>query len=130
MKPRAKDNLIYLGVGLSIAALVWMDFFYADSRGQKMWWPSKFAFRTVTTPSLLDYFVVKEMRRGKATLLQTFAAVLFATLLQLGIMSSFRQFIYQLPGMSYSALAVLEMFVVWQLSVRGVFYLTSSHRAH
>ena len=119
-----------MGVGLSLAALVWIDFFYADSRGQKMWWPSKFAFRTVTTPSLLAYFVVKEMRREKATLLQTFAAVLFATLLQLGIMFSFRQIIDQLPGMSYSALAVLEMFVAWQLSVRGVFYLTSSHRAH
>lgn len=57
------------------------------------------------------------MRREKATLLQTFAAVLFATLFQLGIMLSFSQIIDQLPGMSYSALAVLEMFVVWQLSV-------------
>jgi hydrogenase-4 membrane subunit HyfE len=130
MKPKTRDNLIYLGVGLSIASLVCIDLFYADSHGQKMWWPSKFAFRTVTTPSLLAYFVVKEMRREKATLLQTFAAVLFATLLQLGIMFSIRQIIDQLPGMSYSALAVLEMFVVWQLSVRGVFYLTSSHRAH
>lgn len=130
MKPKTRDNLIYLGVGLSIAALVCVDFFYADSHGQKMWWPSKFAFRTVTTPSLLAYFVVREMRKEKATLFQTFAAVLFATLLQLGIMFSFRQIIDQLPGMSYSALAVLEMFVVWQLSVRGVFYLMSSHRAH
>src|SRR5580658_19427 len=130
MKPKTRDNLIYLGVGLSIAALVWIDFFYADSRGQKMWWPSKFAFRTVTTPSLLAYFVAREMRREKATLLQTFAGVLFATLLQLGIMFSFRQIIDQLPGMSYSALVVLEMFVVWQLSVRGAFYLTSSHRAY
>ena len=130
MKPKTRDNLIYLGVGLSIAALVCIDFFYNDSRGQKMWWPSKFAFRTVTTPSLLAYFVVKEMRREKATPLQTFAAVLFATLLQLGIMFSCRQIIDQLPSMSYSALAVLETFVVWQLSVRGVFYLRSSHRAH
>jgi hypothetical protein len=130
MKPKARDNLIYLGVGLSIAAVVCMDFFYADSRGQKMWWPSKFAFRTVTTPSLLAYFIAKEMRREKATLPQTFAAILFATLLQVGIMFSFRQIIDQLPGMSYSALAVLEMFVLWQLSVRGVFYLTPSHRGH
>jgi hydrogenase-4 membrane subunit HyfE len=130
MKPKTRDNLIYLGVGLSIVSLVCIDLFYADSHGQKMWWPSKFALRTVTTPSLLAYFVVKEMRREKATLLQTFAAVLFATLLQLGIMFSIRQIIDQLPGMSYSALAGLEMFVVWQLSVRGVFYLTSSHRAH
>jgi hypothetical protein len=45
-------------------------------------------------------------------------------------MFSFRQIIDQLPGMSYSALAALEMFVVRQLSVRGVFYLTFSHRAH
>jgi hypothetical protein len=130
MKPKTRDNLIYLAVGLSIAALVTADAFYADSRGRKMWWPSRFAFRTVTTPSLLADFVVKEMRREKARLLQTFAALLLAMLLQLGIMFGFRQIIEQLPGMSYSALAVVELFVVWQLSVRGVFYLTSSHRAH
>ena len=130
MKPKTRDNLIYLSVGLTIAALVWADFFYADSRGRKMWMPSRFALRAVTTPSLLAYFVVKEMRRQKASLFQTFAAVLFATLLQLLIMFGFRQIIDQLPGISYSALAVAEIFVVWQLSVRSVFYLTSPHRAH
>jgi hypothetical protein len=37
MKTEARDNLIYLGVGFGIAVLVVADFFYADSRGQKMW---------------------------------------------------------------------------------------------
>jgi hypothetical protein len=59
MKPKTRDNLIYLAVGLSIAALVTANAFYADSRGREMWWPSRFTFRAVTTPSLLAYFVVK-----------------------------------------------------------------------
>ena len=103
MKSKTRDNLIYLGVGLGIAALVCANFFYADSHGLKPWWPSRFAFRVVTTPILLVYFVSKEMRREKATLLQTFASVLFATLVQFGIILSFHEVINQLPGLSYSA---------------------------
>jgi hypothetical protein len=45
---------------------------------------------------------------------------LLATLLQLGLKFGFRQNIDKLPGMSCYALAVVELFVVWQLSVRGV----------
>ena len=35
MKPETRDNVIYLAVGISIAALVTADFFYADSHGMK-----------------------------------------------------------------------------------------------
>lgn len=123
MKPKTRDNLIYLAVGIGIAGLVTANFFYADSHNQKPWMPSRFAFRAVTTPSLLAYFIVKEMRRQNAKLLQTFAAVLFATLVQLGIMFGFRQVVEQLPGTSYAALAVLEIFFVWQLSVYAALHL-------
>jgi hypothetical protein len=120
MKPQTRDNLIYLAVGLGIVALGCIDFFYAESHHTKGWMPSRFAFRVVTTPSLLAYFVVREMRRQKATLLQTLGSVLFATLLQLGIMFGSRQIIDQLPGISYSSLAGIEIFIVWQLTVKGV----------
>jgi hypothetical protein len=49
MKSGTRDNLIYLGVGLGVAALVVADFFYADSHGQEMWMPSRFALRAVYT---------------------------------------------------------------------------------
>ena len=130
MKPKTRDNLIYVSVGLGLVALLVADLIYSENRHTRMWMPSRFAFRATTTPLLLAYFVVKEMWRKRASLFQTFAAVLFATLLQLGIMFGFRQIIDQLPGMSYSALAVAELFVVWQLSVRCVFYLTPPQRAH
>jgi hypothetical protein len=123
MKSQTRDNLIYLVVGIAISALLAADFFYADSQGEKMWMPSRFAFRAVTTPSLLAYFVFGEMYKQKATVLQTLASLLFATLLQLGILFGFRQMIDQLAGINYSALAVLEMFLVWQLTVQVARYL-------
>ena len=86
-----------MSVGLALAALLAFDAFYSVSHNRKMWMASRFAFRAITTPSLLVYFVIKEMRRRKATLAQSFASVLFATLLQLGIMFAFRQIIEQLP---------------------------------
>jgi len=66
-----------------------------------------------TTPALLAYFVIKQMRPEKATVTQMLAAVLFATLLQLGIMFCFGQLMDQLPGIGYSAFAVVETFFVW-----------------
>ncbi len=125
MTPRTRDNLIYLAVGLGVAALAVADSFYANSRRTKGWMLSRFALRAVTTPSLLAYFVVREMRREKATLLQTLASVLFATLLQLGILFGFRQIIDQLPGISYAALAALEMFFIWLLTLQVAPYLRS-----
>jgi hypothetical protein len=104
------------------------DAFYPDSQNRKMWMPSKFALRAVYTPSLLAYFVIREMLRRKAAFAQTLASVLFATLLQLGIMFGFRGAIEQLPGLLYSAVAVLEIFFLWQLSVESAFYLVPGRR--
>lgn len=125
MKETTRDNLIYLTVGLGIGALVAADAFYADSHGRQMWWPSKFAFHAVTTPGLLAYFVVREMRREKASLLQTLGALLFATLLQLGILFAFRRMFNELPGLAYSALAALSIFGVFVLTLQFVRLLKS-----
>jgi hydrogenase-4 membrane subunit HyfE len=126
MNKTTRDNLIYLAVGLSIAAVVVIDFFYAESRGREMWWPSTFAFRAVTTPALLAYFVARELHREKATLLQTLASVLFSILVQLGILFAFHQTVGQLRGISFSALAVIEMFFVLLLTLRVARLLKSA----
>jgi hypothetical protein len=125
MTSKTRDNLIYVAVGLGIAALVSLDFFYSDSHHRKEWVPSRFAFRAVTTPSLLAYFVVREMLEEKARFFQIVGPVLFATLVQLGIMFSFRQIIDQLPGMTYSALAVMDIFIVWLMTIQVAQYLSS-----
>jgi len=83
-----------------------------------MWLPSRFAFRAVTTSGLLAYLVIKEMRRQKATSLQTFGSALFATLVQLGILFVFRQVVNELPGLSYSAIAVGAMFTIFLLTLQ------------
>lgn len=114
MKSTTRDSLIYLAVGITIAGLVTTDVFYADSHGTKAWMPSRFAFRAVTTPSLLAYLIVRQRLHEKAKPLRIAAAVLLATLLQLGIMFGFRQIIDELPGFTYSAIAVVELFFVWQ----------------
>src|ERR1700730_14705961 len=98
MKPKTRDNLIYLAVGISIAAFVWADFFYADSHGLKMWMPSRFAFRSVYTTALIWYVVLKGIRQTKQTFVRVLAWLLFATLLHLTIVCASRQIIEQLPG--------------------------------
>ena len=122
MKQITRDNLIYLAVGLGVAALVVIDFFCAEGHGREMWWPSKFAFRAVTTPGLLAYFVAREMRRKEATLIQTLGASLLATLLQVGVMFSSRQLVERLHGISYSALTVFEIYLVWLATTRVALY--------
>jgi len=125
MKPETRDNLIYLGVGLGIAALVVADFFYADSHGQKMWWPSRFAFRAAYTTVLLAYFVARETRKMKATVIQMLSYVLLAGLVHLAIVFTFRQVAGELSGITFAALAVFEMFFVFQLLMLVVRYLQS-----
>ncbi len=115
MKPRTRDNLIYLTVALSIAAFVVADAFYADGHGRKMWMPSRFAFRLAYGTALTGYFVARETRKMKATYVQVIACVLFASVVQLTLGFRFREAIGQLPGVSFSAWAVLEVFLLVQL---------------
>ena len=44
MKQGTRDNVIYLGVGLGIAALLTTGDFYSYSHGREVWVPSPFAF--------------------------------------------------------------------------------------
>ena len=123
MKQTTRDNLIYLAVGLSIAALVAADAFYADSHGRKMWLPSRFAFRGVYTAVLLAYFVTRETLKVKATLTQVLGCVFFASVVHLAIIFTFHQVVVQLPGIPFSALVVFEIFILVQLLLQAVRYL-------
>jgi len=123
MEQRTRDNLIYLAVGLGIAALVVADFIYAEKRGQEMWMPTKFASRLVSSIALLGYFMARETRKAGATLAQILACVLLGSTVQLVLGLGFRQTIVQLSGLSFSALAALESFLVLRLLVRAVRYL-------
>ena len=127
MKPSTRDNLIYLTVGLSIAALFAADFFYADSHTRKMWVPSRFAFRSVYTTALIWYVVLKGIRQTKQTFVRVLAWLLFATLLHLTIVFSSRQVIEELPGIAFAALWVLELYFVFYITEKFALYLTRTH---
>jgi hypothetical protein len=125
MKRTTRDNLVYLGIGVGIVALILTDFYVSDSHGLRMWWPSTFASRVAYTTGLLMYFVARETRKMKATVAQVFAYTLFATIVHLAIVFTFRSAAGELSGIFFSVLAVLEMFLVFQLLMVVVRYLRS-----
>jgi hypothetical protein len=90
-----------------------------------MWVPSNFAFRVVGTTSLLAHFVAREAHKVKVTLVQVLACVVLASIVHLAIAFGYRQAVGQLSGLSFSALAAVEMFLVLQLTVQVARYLRS-----
>jgi hypothetical protein len=125
MKEKTRDTLIYLAVGLGIVALIVADLIYAGRHSQKMWWPSRFASRAVYTSALLAYFVARETRKLQATLVQVLGCLLFSGIAHLAIIFALRQTVDQLSGLVFSALAVFEMFLVFELTMVVVRYLMS-----
>jgi hypothetical protein len=128
MKPKTRDNLIYLVIALSIAGVLVGSFFYADSHGQVLVFPSRFAFRVVTSLLLVGYFIAREARKMKATFAEIVGCLLVAGLLNLAISFGFRQTVGQLPGILYAGLAGLETFLIVELISRVV--LHSKRAAH
>jgi len=126
MNKGTRDNLIYLSVAFGIVAIVVADFFYADSQGQRMWWPSRFAARAVSSTILLVYLVVRETRKANASALQVLACVLFASIVQCTTMFAFRQLFSQLSILFYSVLIGVEFLIIVLLSVWVVQHLNSS----
>lgn len=125
MSRKTRDNLIYLSVGLGIVALIVADLFYADGHRQKMWWPSKFASRAAYTTVLLAYFVARETRKAKAKVGQVLAYVLLASIMHLALVFTFRHAVGELSGISFSALAIIEMFLVFRVLMALARYLRS-----
>ncbi len=126
MRPNTRDNLGLLVWGVFIAALVAADGFFAERHGLS----ATFAIRVPAYMALLDYFVIRETRKAKATLIQTAACVAAASVLHLGIVFAFRQIFMDLFGLGLWTLVVLEIFGIVQLMVLTVRYLRRrSHRA-
>lgn len=130
MQPRTRDNLIYLSVGISIAALVVLDVFYSESHGREAWMPSRFAFRVPIYMALLGYFVARETRKVNATLVQTAICVIVASILHLGVAFAFRGTFSGPRSLGLAILVPLEIFGIVVLMVQVVRYLSRrSHRA-
>jgi hypothetical protein len=120
MKPRKRDNLIYLVVGLGIAALVVEQDFYAESHHGIIIRLSTFAFRAATSTLLLGYFVGRETRKAGATIAVATSCVLLASLLQLTISFGFRHTVGELSSISYVGLASVEFFLIVRVTTRVV----------
>ncbi len=125
MKLTSRDNLIYIAVGLGIAALVAGDFFYADSQGREMWLPSTFAFRLVGSTGILAYYVGREIRKAEATLVETIACVLLGSLVHLIMGFEFRSEIGRLGTVYFSSLVALEALLIVVLLVLGLKFFRS-----
>ncbi|MFZ0966778.1 MAG: hypothetical protein WA766_12575 [Candidatus Acidiferrales bacterium] len=122
MKQKTRDNLIYLAVGLGIAAIVVADAFYAVDHDVRMWVPTNLAFRAVAYMALLDFFVARETQRAKATPVQTTICVLIASVLHLGFVFVFRESFSGRSSVRLWALTVLEIFIIVKLMKRAVHY--------
>jgi hypothetical protein len=123
MKQETRDNLIYLAVGLSMAALLAADAFYAVGHDREVWVPSRFAFRIAAYMAILAYFVGREVRKVKATVVQTSICVLLACILHLGLAFSLRHLFSGPFSLEIWGLAVAESFIFTQAAVRAVRYL-------
>lgn len=128
MKQQTRDNLIYLAVGLGIAALLAFDAFYSDFHNREMWMPSRFAFNAVAFMGVLAYMVVQETRKAKATIVQTVTCVLVACLLHSATVLVFPQIFAQRFGAGLWVFIVLELFLVVRLMVRVVWYMEKTAR--
>jgi hypothetical protein len=122
MKPKTRDNLIYLAVGVSIVALLVADVFYADSHGHNFVNITNFEFRSASAMLLVGYFMFRAARTLRANSGELCLSVTAAGLLSLLTYFVFRQSVEQLPGLSYSGLAALEILLVVELVKWGLLY--------
>jgi hypothetical protein len=125
MRPSTRDNLRLLVWGIFIAALMAADGLLAERYGL----PSRFALRVPGYMALLDYFVIRETRRAKATLIQTAVCVAVASALHLGVAFAFRRTFTDRFGPGLLILVVLEFLGIVQLMLQTVQYFrrTSHH---
>ena len=110
MKSKTRDNLIYLAVGLSIAALVAADVFYAVSHDREIMIPPMYVLRAAGMALITPYFVGRALRSEGVTITKAVVCAVVAGVLQLAICFGFRQFISLLSGLPFVVLATVETF--------------------
>jgi lysylphosphatidylglycerol synthetase-like protein (DUF2156 family) len=116
MKPETRDNLIYLSVGCTIAALVAYEAFYSERHGLRMWQPTNFEFNFIANLFVLEYLVVTQTRKLRATRKQIFTFVVAAGVLHAAVLLSFPG---PFSGKAYTALpaGILELTIITLLMV-------------
>jgi hypothetical protein len=124
MRPYTRDQLNLLAWGICIAMLVAADGFFAKTHGLS----STFAIRVPGYMAILDYFVIRETRKAKATSTQAAICVIIASVLHLGTAFAFRQTFSDRFNAALWVLVTLEMFAIVQLMVLAVRHLR--RRAH
>ncbi len=125
MKQGTRDNLIYLAVGLTVGGLVVLDFFYADSHGREMWWPSNFEAHLVGYMLVLGYFIATEARKAGATVAQIVIFEVAGSVLYAGVAFGFRRTYAGPLSLPLFGLAVLEYFAMVRLVIYAVRQLRS-----
>lgn len=123
MKQTTRDNLIYLAVGLGLAALLAADAFYSDSHNLEMWMPSRLAFSAVAFMGVLTYMVAKETQKLKATVIQMVTCVLVACFIHVGIVLAFPQIFAKPFAAGLWVLIVLELFLLTRFLVRAILHI-------
>jgi hypothetical protein len=122
VKPKTRDNLIYLAVGVSIVALLVADIFYADSHGHNFVNISNFEFRAASAMLLVGYFMFRAARTLRANSGELCLSVAAAALLSVLTCFVFRQSVEELPGLLYSSLTALEILLIVELVKWGLLY--------
>ena len=112
MKPKTRDNLIYLAVGLSIVAFVAEQVFYSESHGRAVAKLSTFAFRAAGSMLVAGYFVGRAVRNLHVAPYRVILCVIAVSVLQLAMSFGFQQYIGQLSSMSYVTVAAIETFLL------------------
>jgi hypothetical protein len=128
IKENTRDNLIYLAVGLSVAALVILDFVYSDSHGRTMWWPSNFVYRLVAYVGVLGYIVARETRKVGATWGRTVVLAGAAGILQVGVAFAFRKTFSGPYSLNLWLLWIVAGFTIVQLLVWIAGFFDSGRR--
>ena len=119
MRPSTRDQLSLLGWGVCIATLVAADGFFAKTHGLS----STFAIRVPGYMAILDYFVIRETRKAKATSIQAAICVIIASVLHLGTAFAFRRTFSVRFSAGLWILITLEIFAIVQLMVLAVRHL-------
>lgn len=106
LKPKTRDNLIYLAVGIVAVVAITVPMFIADSRGREMRVSPNinFWFRVISSPLVVCYFQLREGTRLRVKRIELTGWVLVSIIMYLGVAFGFRDVVNSLSGIAYTAI--------------------------
>jgi hypothetical protein len=129
MKTTTRDNIVYLAVGLGAVAALALDVFYSLKRGHNMWNPSLFEERAITATLVMEGILADGLRKERVPFRQILIWLFFATILHIGFLLLFRQFLGGTLLSSFALWAILEVVAVIQITQRLRRYVASESRS-